>query len=52
MKQKYIKPEQMIILLQQSTCLLDTSITDIDSPFDYEGAGDGPGRSREFDEWD
>ena len=52
MKQKYIKPEQIIIMLQQSACLLDTSITDIDSPFDYEGpGGDEPGRCREY-EWE
>ena len=51
MKQDYQKPEMGIVLLQQRTCLLDASLTDIESPFDYEGAGTEPGRSREF-EWE
>ena len=51
MKQKYQKPEIGIVLLQQLTCLLDASLTGINSPFDYEGAGTEPGRSREL-EWE
>ena len=50
-KKEYMKPTLRIVLLQQRTCLLNASLTGIDSPFDYEGAGTEPGRSREL-EWE
>ena len=60
MKRRYQKPELNVVVIGQTTCLLQTSVTDTENNVNlhYRGRGNGDARVKGqgdddwFDDWD